>query len=146
MGSTAWKALGLALAALFVVIFGVALGLGGCPGTIETAVGGAVPMKCHWAFLAVAWTSPLGVIAGLLACFGRTCEGRRVACILAMAVAAVVAGLPSPLGVGICSAADMGCQLTAILVWAFAALAFVASALLALKADPAAAAKPKRSL
>lgn len=145
MGSTAWKALCAIEAILFAAMCGVAI-FGGCDGVVELASGSATPMKCHWTFVAEAFVAPAGIVAALLACFARTLEGRRIAAVMALAVLVVVALLPSPVGIGICPSAEMGCKLSAAITWVLAAAASIVALVLCLKADPDQAQKPKRSL
>lgn len=145
MKPAVWKALSALLIAAFVALFAIGL-TGGCSGMIETAAGGQVPMKCHWAFLATSYVAAIGAIAGLLALFTSQLMARRVACIMAMAAAVVAGLLPSPLGIGVCASAEMSCNASALAAFIASAIAFAIALVLCIKADPQAADKPKRSL
>ena len=145
MKPVVWKALSALLIVLFAILFVVGL-VGGCGGMVETATGSQVPMKCHWAFLAVSYVAPLGAIAGLLALMSSQQMARRVVCIMGKAVALVIGLLPSPLGIGACANAEMSCNTSALVASIVSVVAFVLALVLCIKADPQATEKPKRSL
>lgn len=145
MKPMAWKVLSALLIVAFVALLAIGL-VGGCGGMVETAAGGQVPMRCHWAFLAVSYVAALGVVAGLLALVSPQLMARRVACIMAMAAAIVTGLLPSPLGIGVCASPDMSCTTSAPVAFVVSAIAFAISLAMCIKADPQAADKPKRTL
>lgn len=144
MRESVWKALCALGCAVLVVPF--VLGFtGACDGMLECA-SGQVPMRCHWAFRAQVLVVPVGMVATLLALYARTREGRRIAIALAALVALASILLLTPLGIGVCANSQMGCDVSAMVLWAACAVAFVLDVVLFAKADPEAAAKPKRTL
>jgi hypothetical protein len=144
-----WVASGCVLLAMLVGLV-ASLVLGGCD-TLIPAETGPVPMKCHWAFIATAAVFVLGIVVSIGQFLLKTAEARRFAAVVIILIALVVAFLPSPWGIGICSndgmmlcALDgMDCHTTAPIVWACAALLVVCSGILLATADPDAARKPR---
>lgn len=145
MRKNIWILLGIALAVLLVSIAIVSKAKGGCTAMIECA-SGMVPMKCHWTFIATCYVGAAGAIVALLAAFARSCEGRRFSALAAGICAVVALLLVSPLGIGTCSHADSLCNGTAAIIYGMGAVAIVLAAVMAAKADPAAAERPKMSL
>lgn len=144
MSSKAWKALSIFGCALGAALFVVSL-VGGCNGTIETS-SGLIPMKCHWTFVAIACIAPVTLVGFLLAAWSRTKDARRIALVMTAATLLVITLLPTPLGIGICANAEMGCKLSAAISWGIDAVAFIVVIVLWAKADPQAASKPKKTL
>ena len=124
----------------------VAIAMGGCTKTIETAGGGQVPMKCHWTMIAVALVEVMGAFSALGLAFVKCKIGRRwlaVGGMLAQVLA--VAVLYGPF-MGLCGDAIMHCHTTAMVVAVLAAVAAVLCLVAAALADPKRAEMPKRGL
>ena len=116
--------LGIALAVLSLV-------KGGCGGTIETAAGGSVPMKCHWAFRAVAGQALVVAVLSLVAlCFKASSRRRALALSIILVDLLILAVLYFLIGV--CGSSAMACvgnrTLVAILTVADIAVILVAAA------------------
>jgi hypothetical protein len=145
----------VALVALLVAL-STSLVLGGCD-TLIPADSGAFPMKCHWAFIAVAVVLVIGIAVVLAQLLLKTTEARRFAASILLLIALAAAFLPSPLGIGICSdggmmsdgtamlcAVDgMDCHTTAPVVWVCATVIALCAVAQLAKADPEGAKKPK---
>lgn len=98
------------IAGLAVVFF--ALVKGPCTGTIATAAGGAVPMKCHWSFRATALLGALMAIAGALELVCKSREGVIAAAVMGLALSVGIFLTLGPV-IGICAKAEMLCRATA---------------------------------
>lgn len=107
------------IAGLAVAFF--ALVKGPCTGTIATAAGGAVPMKCHWSFRATALLGALMAIAGALELVCKSKEAVIAAAVMGMALAVGVFLTLGPV-IGICAKAEMLCRATAPFIKAAAAV------------------------
>lgn len=145
MSLKAFKILGGAGAIVAVAAALVAVFSGGCPSCIETASGACVPMKCHWAMIAVALIEVIAAFDYLGLAFVKCKIGRRwlaAACALCQVLAVVcLYGL-----IGLCGADEMHCHATALAVSILAAISVVLCIVAAVKADPKAANLPKRGL
>ena len=114
MKDSIWRATAVAGILLSALSLFAAVYMGGCPGLIETAAGGTVPMKCHWTMLAATY---LGVVllllsAGQLLLKGKEARRFAAAAILLVALAALL--LTTNAGIGVCAAAGMACRATAL--------------------------------
>lgn len=98
------------VAGLAVVFF--ALVKGPCTGTIATAAGGAVPMKCHWSFRATALLGALMAIAGALELVCKSKEAVIAAAVMGLALSVGIFLTLGPV-IGICAKAEMLCRATA---------------------------------
>ena len=145
MKKKSWTVLGIVLAVLLAAIAIVSKVKGGCTAMIECS-SGMVPMKCHWTFVATCYVGVAGAVMALLGSFAASCEGRRLSVAAAGICSAVAMLLASPAGIGTCAHADSLCNGTAAIVYGLGAVAIVLAAIMALKADPAAAERPKMSL
>jgi hypothetical protein len=139
----------VALLALMVALL-TSLVLGGCD-TLIPADSGSFPMKCHWAFIAVAVVLVIGIVLALVQLLLKTVEARRLAAALLLLVALAAAFLPSPLGIGICSDSGMmlcaidgmDCHTTAPVVWICSAIVVICAAVQLAKSDSDSAKKPR---
>lgn len=100
-------------AGLLVAFF--ALVKGPCTGTIATAAGGAVPMKCHWSFRASALMGALMALAGVLELVSKSKEGVIAAAVMGLALSVGIFLTLGPV-IGICAKAEMLCRATAPLM------------------------------
>jgi hypothetical protein len=121
-------------------------------------------MRCHWSFLATSVLFGVGALGSLGQFTLTTKEGRRVAAVAFLLLAATAGFLPSPLGIGICSSdggaqsladggemmtlcmvdgGSMDCQITAPLIWGVCALVALIAIIQWAKADPDGAVKPR---
>lgn len=145
MSLKAFKILGVAGAVVAATAALVAAFSGGCTSCIETASGVCVPMKCHWAMIAVTLIEVVAAFDFLGLAFVKCKIGRRwlaAACALCQVLAVVcLYGL-----IGLCGAAEMHCHATALAVSVLAAISVVLCIVAAAKADPKAASLPKRGL
>lgn len=141
-----WRIIIGAVAACFAAALLAATVLGGCPGQIETAAGGMVPMKCHGTFAAVSFAAAVGLACAAAALLCRTKEGRRMGAFACLACAFGVVLPASPFGIGLCANAAMPCHATALAVWIAAGAAIVLAVVALAKADPVGAALPKMKL
>ena len=146
MNKTAWMIVCLVGAIAMAGVAIASAALGGCPGQLELANGNFVPMKCHWAFVADTFVGLAGAIVALLGIICKEASGRRAIGIALIAVAAVAAVMPTSFAIGTCAMPEMHCNGTAPIVWACAAIAIVIGLLMAVKANPAEADRPKMRL
>lgn len=146
MSKKAWMVLSALELVGMLVVIGASTLMGGCTKTIATAMGGEVPMKCHWTFIATTFVGVLGVVTTLLALVNSTKEGRRTAALATAVTAIVILLLPSPLGIGLCGDTSMHCHQTALYVWIAAGVSLVIAIIQIAKADPAIAELPKKDL
>jgi hypothetical protein len=129
--------------------------IGGCDALIPCG-NAAVPMRCHWAFIATAAVFAIGILAALaqmLSVFSKSKPARLLAAVSTILLAVLAAYLPSPLGIGICSASGMGmpfcgesgmdCHTTAPAVWVCAALLVLIAIIQMLKSNPNAKELPR---
>lgn len=104
-----------------------------CAGTVATAAGGTVPMKCHWTFRA---EIPVAIVLVLTAAgqfFLKDTEARRLSAVFIMAVAAVGYVLTTNTVIGICSM-PMACHAAANFCRIMLALIVIVAVLQLLKA------------
>lgn len=128
------KVFAVLAAIAFVAIAGVGLGIGGCEKLIETASGGQMPMKCHWSFVAIPFIAAIGIIASLLSLAGDSKRSKQVCGAVSVATCAVIAAIPSPIGVGLCTNASMSCHQTYYITLGIMALAAIFSLVAIVKA------------
>ena len=146
MNKSIWKILSSVTAIIMAAISLIAFfAIDACP-MIETAAGGSVPMKCHWAFTAESWIGLIGITTGLLCATAKTMEGRRIAALTTLVVAVIVIMILTPAGIGICAHDDSSCHGPAYAIWALSAVGAILSIVLMAKADPTAAEKPKMTI
>lgn len=103
----------------------VAAGLlkGACTGMIETAAGGAVPMKCHWSVRVCVLLGIFLLAISVTQFFIKTRESRLITAGMGLLLAAGLALTLSGLVIGVCGKEDMICRSTAALIRACAGLA-----------------------
>lgn len=145
MKKNVWTALGIVLVVLFAAVAVVSQVKGACAGMIECA-SGQVPMKCHWAYIATTVTGIGGALIALLAAFSKTCEGRRMVSLAAVIVAVIAIVMLAPTGIGTCAHAESVCNSNAVVVYVLCVAAIIVGLVMAAKADPQAAEKPKMQL
>lgn len=81
-----------------------------CAGTVETASGGSVPMKCFWTAKAELGVGSLITFGGLLSCFSRD-AGARFG-IAAMTAGTALLGIAFPTAlIGVCPSEAMACRM-----------------------------------
>jgi hypothetical protein len=83
-----------------------------CNGMVETAMGGAVPMKCHWTFQAEVLVAATALLAALGQFFLKGVEARRLSAVFLILLAVMAILLPQSLVIGICIKAGMACGIT----------------------------------
>ena len=84
-----------------------------CTGMVETAMGGAVPMKCHWTFRAEILVSSAMLLVALGQLFTKGIEARRFSAGFIIILALMAILLPQNAVIGICMKASMACRTTA---------------------------------
>lgn len=146
MGKKAWTVLAALGIVCMLVVVGTSTFMGGCAKTIETAMGGEVPMKCHWTFIATTFVGIIGIVTTLLSLVASTREARRTAALATAVTAIVILLLPSPLGIGLCGDTSMHCHQTALYVWIAAGASLLIAVIQIARADPAIAELPKKKL
>lgn len=146
MTKRSWMIVSALVVVGMAILVGVSVFMGGCSNVIETATGATVPMKCHWTFVATAFTGTIGVITALLALISSTKEGRRNAAVATLAAGAATVLLTTPAGIGLCANTDMHCHQAAIMLWATSAVVLVLALVQIAKADPQKATVPKMKL
>lgn len=146
MRLTLWRVLAAAGALLALAAAAVALVLGGCPSSIETASGAFVPMKCAYAVRAAALLQVMAA-ASMFGLVPVKCKvGRRWLAgmtVLAQALAAVALYTPC---IGLCSDSAMHCHATALACTLTGLCAAVVAIVLFVLADPKRASRPRRGL
>lgn len=101
------------IAGLAVVI--VALTKGACTGMINTAAGGAVPMKCHWS---IRVCTMLGVLLAGVCTFELRLKSKEaviVSAVVGLALSVCVFLTLGPV-IGVCGKEDMLCRSTAPII------------------------------
>ena len=146
VNKTAWNVVCIIGAVVMLGIALVSAFMGGCSTMLELANGNSVPMKCFWTFVADTYIAIVGIVIALAASFCKEQSGRRACAISYIATAVVAACMPAPFAIGLCAAPDMHCHTTAAIVWALSAVAAVIGIVQIVKANPATANLPKRSI
>ena len=137
MNDKTWQMVGIITIACSIGMALVAMIKGGCPIMIDTAAGGSVPMRCHWAFRAVALVSCLSAVSAITAAVSREATTRRLTASMTLMLFAGAALVPTPLVIGICAGEGAHpCHATALLVWAICAVGAITSIFQLAKADP----------
>jgi hypothetical protein len=84
-----------------------------CDGMVETAKGGAVPMKCHWTYQAEMLISAAVALAALGQFFLKGAEARRLSAVVMIFLGIAAGLLLQNWVIGICNSAAMACHITA---------------------------------
>ena len=146
VSKTAWAIVCAIGAVVMAAIATVSAVMGGCTTMLELASGSSMPMKCHWTFVADTFIGIIGIVIALAAIICKEQSGRRAAAIGYIVTAAVAACMPASFGIGLCANAEMHCHSTATIVWALCAVAVVVGIVQIVKANPASAELPKRTI
>ncbi len=85
-----------------------------CSGFIETAAGGHVPMKCHWAFRGVIPIALQLTFTAVGQFFLKEAKVRRLSSIFIMALSVVAILITTNTVIGICMKTEMPCNTTAL--------------------------------
>lgn len=116
MRSREWAILSILALAVSAGLLIAVLLTGACSGSIETAAGSQVPMKCHWTFKAVCLSAWIPIILSLLQVFLKGKSGRRVSAAVLFVSALILFLLTTEVGIGICEAEGMACGRLALAV------------------------------
>lgn len=111
-----YRTLVILTAALSAAAIIAAVTVGGCSGSIETAAGTSVPMKCHWTAKMTSILSVIPLVMSAAAFFCRTKEGRCMCLSAVIICAAVIFITTTSAGTGICAAAGMKCSNLAMIL------------------------------
>lgn len=144
MGDKVWKACTAAAAVFAAAAAVVSAVMGGCDAMLE-CTNGLVPMKCHWCFVAVLVESVAMCVLALFGFLQKTLEGRRAVAVSVIVLVAVVL-VECYMAIGVCAMQGMACQTTRLVVQLLMLLTAAAAIVGFVKADPAAAEKPKMKL
>lgn len=145
MSHLLWRVLDIVCILLYAVIFGICIwGMDACP-LLETATG-SVPMKCHWAFIAVGWMCAIGAVSAFIALFNGNTLAKRQFSILQVLIAICCILMLTPLGIGICAHEDSGCHMPAYVTWCVCAIVIIISIIMVAKANADAQSMPKKSV
>ncbi len=122
----------VSLLSALVVLGAVLVWAPPCAGSLELANGNMVPMRCAYAGKAAVL---LAVVLAVVCLAALATKKSATVAIVALSVALVVVTFNTPFSAGVCSAADMACQTTA--VWLrVCGIVSAAAALVAFAADP----------
>lgn len=145
MNQKTWKIIAavMLVAALAACVLSVVAGP--CAKMLECN-GMPMHMKCFWAYKAVTVMSIVAALFSTASIVCKTKEGRIVALAAVIVAAVVGAFMLSSAGIGTCGSAEMTCNVHALPIYVLHAAVIVIAVVLAVKADPAEAAKPKMSL
>ncbi len=121
-------------ALFFVAISIVAITIGGCEKMIETASGGQTPMKCHWSFVAIPFIATIGAISSMLILAGDSKRSKQLLGGLSLLTCAIIAAIPSSIGIGLCGSTSMSCHNTYHVALVLVALSALFSILAIVKA------------
>ncbi len=146
MKQGAWITVGVLTLVCMAVVIVVSGVMGGCDHMLETTTAGEVPMKCHWTFVAAAYTGIIGLASAAISIGVKNTAARRTAAFITILTCVIVALYPTDLAIGLCANAEMHCHLTAYIVWITLAIAVILSIVQIVKANPADAEKPKMKL
>lgn len=89
---------------------------GACTGMIETAAGGAVPMKCHWSIRVCVLLGVLLTAMAIVQIFMKTKEGRLVSAGIGLLLACSLILTLSSTVIGVCGKEEMICRSTASMI------------------------------
>lgn len=146
MNKTAWTIVGAIAVIASAAVVIASLAMGGCDHMLETTSGGTCWMKCHWTFIAASFTGIAGIVSSVITVLAKTAEGRRVAAIMTIVVAAIVILFTLDAVIGLCGNAAMHCRQTALVVRIAAAVAIVCGIAQSAGANPEKANAPKMKL
>lgn len=146
MNKTAWTIVGAIAVIASAAVVIASLAMGGCDHMLETTSGGTCWMKCHWTFIAASFTGIAGIVSSVITVLAKTAEGRRVAAIMTIVVAAIVILFTLDAVIGLCGNAAMHCHQTALVVRIAAAVAIACGIAQSAGANPVKANAPKMKL
>lgn len=146
MNKTAWTIVGAIAVIASAAVVIASLAMGGCDHMLETTSGGTCWMKCHWTFIAASFTGIAGIVSSVITVLAKTAEGRRVAAIMTIVVAAIVILFTLDAVIGLCGNAAMHCHQTALVVRIAAAVAIACGIAQSAGANPEKANAPKMKL
>ena len=145
MNDKVWKACCCISFLLLIVAAFVSMIIGGCNKQVETAAGGQMPMKCHWAMAAVILIIMPGLVSNIAATYSKETTTRRIAiCGHIMSVLMVLADLYYQ--IGICASAEMQCHTSALIITILCIVAIILDIVLIVMAKPKSEAEPKMKI
>ena len=112
MNEWIWRILNAFNFMAFAGIFLVSFLLGGCSSEVDLASGGAMPMKCHWTFLATMFVSLIGMTLAVCSTYIHTKPSRMSCTIGIIATIIVISLLIADFGIGICAHDGADCHTT----------------------------------
>ncbi len=145
MNDKAWKICSWIAFVLLVAISAVATAIGGCDKQVETAAGGQMPMKCHWAMIAVALIAWPGLFSNIAATYSKESLVRRIAT-FGHAASALMILADLYYSIGICASAEMQCHMSALAITILCAITVVLDIVLIILAKPKDDNEPKMKI
>lgn len=130
MGSR--KKTGYILCAVVILIslisFVISLATGACTGSIETAAGDQVPMKCHWTVKMVTYAMLMPALMSVTAFILRDRKASAACAVAVILISLFMLFTMSDLGIGICPTAGMHCRMAAGIMRAASVMMIVIAA------------------
>lgn len=145
MNQKTWKIIAAVMLVAVLAVCALSVTAGPCSKMLECN-GMPMHMRCFWSYKSVTVLSAVAALFSVVSIACKTKEGRLVALAAVIVSAAVAAFMLSSAGIGTCGGAEMACNVHALPIYVLIAIAVVVAIVLAAKADPAQADRPKMSL
>lgn len=130
MGSR--KKVGYILCAVVILIslisFVTSLAAGACTGSIETAAGDQIPMKCHWTVKMVTYAMLIPALMSVTAIILRDRKASAACAVAVILISLLMLFAMSDPGIGICPTAGMHCRMAAGIMRAASVLLIILAA------------------
>lgn len=145
MNDKAWKICSWIAFVLLIATSIISTALGGCDKQVETAAGGQMPMKCHWAMIAVALIAWPGLFSNIAATYSKEPLTRRIAT-FGHAASSLMILADLYYSIGICASAEMQCHTSALIITILCAITIVLDIVLIILAKPKSDNEPKMKI
>lgn len=120
-----WYGLCIAMIVISVAAFVIGLATGACTGSIETAAGAQVPMKCYWTIRITAFAMLIPAVMSAVNIVLKNRAASAAAAAAIILVSLLMLFIMSDMGIGICATAGMHCKITAGIMRAASVLMMV---------------------
>ena len=128
-----WYILCVVVILISLISFVINLATGACTGSIETAAGDQVPMKCYWTVKMVTYAMLIPALMSVTAIILRDHKASVACAVAVILISLFMLFTMSDLGIGICPTAGMHCRMAAGVMKAASVLQIIIAAVQAVE-------------